>query len=62
MCKCVLATSSTAISPIWFVTLLTQNVNFKKVQELLGRANIAETMGTYSHVLPNMQDDVIWSS
>jgi site-specific recombinase XerD len=50
MCKCVLAISSTAIAPIWFVTLLTQNVNPKKVQELLGHANIAETMHTYSHV------------
>jgi integrase len=38
--------------------LLTQNVNPKKVQELLGHANIAETMDTYSHVLPNMQDEV----
>ena len=59
MCKCVLAISSTAIAPICFVTLLTQNVNPKKVQELLGHANIAETMHTYSHGLPNMQDDVI---
>jgi integrase len=38
--------------------LLTQNVNPKKVQELLGHANIAETMDTYSHVLPDMQDEV----
>ena len=28
----------------------------KIVQEMLGHANISETMDTYSHVLPNMQE------
>jgi integrase len=36
--------------------LLSKNVNPKIVQELLGHANISQTMDTYSHVLPNMQD------
>ncbi len=36
--------------------LLTRNVNPKVVSEMLGHANIAITLDTYSHVLPNMQD------
>lgn len=36
--------------------LLTRNVNPKIVQEMLGHANISETMDTYSHVLPGMGD------
>jgi hypothetical protein len=32
------------------------NVNPKIVQEMLGHANISETMDTYSHVLPSMQE------
>jgi integrase len=36
--------------------LLAQNVNPKIVQEMLGHANISETMVTYSHVLPSMQE------
>ncbi len=36
--------------------LLTKNVNPKVVSEMLGHANIAITLDTYSHVLPNMQD------
>jgi integrase len=39
--------------------LLTQNVNPKIVQEMLGHANISETMDTYSHVLPNMQESAV---
>jgi integrase len=35
--------------------LLSKNVNPKVVQEMLGHATIAQTMDTYSHVLPNMQ-------
>jgi integrase len=27
------------------------------VQEMLGHANISQTMDIYSHVLPNMQDE-----
>jgi integrase len=36
--------------------LLSKNVNPKIVQELLGHANISQTMDTYSHVLPDMQE------
>ncbi len=36
--------------------LLGRNVNPKIVSEMLGYANIAITLDTYSHVLPNMQD------
>ena len=34
--------------------LLTRNVHPKYVQELLGHANIAITLDTYSHVMPGM--------
>ena len=38
-------------------TLLhTESVNPKVVSEMLGHSNIAITLGTYSHVLPNMQE------
>ena len=41
-----------------YATLLcSKNVNPKVVQEMLGHANISQTMDIYSHVLPNMQDD-----
>ena len=36
--------------------LLLKNVNPKVVQELLGHATITQTLDTYSHVLPTMQD------
>jgi integrase len=36
--------------------LLLENVNPKIVQETLGHAMITQTMDTYSHVLPTMQD------
>jgi integrase len=39
-------------------TLLRQNVNPKIVQEALGHATITQTMDTYSHVMPDMQDAV----
>ncbi len=39
--------------------LLGQNVNPKVVQEMLGHANISETMDTYSHVLPSMQETAV---
>ena len=39
--------------------LLGQNVNPKIVQEMLGHANISETMDTYSHVLPSMQQTAV---
>jgi integrase len=29
------------------------------IQEMLGHANISETMDTYSHVLPDMQTDAM---
>jgi integrase len=34
--------------------MLEANVNPRVVQEMLGHANIRQTMDTYSHVLPNM--------
>jgi integrase len=34
--------------------LLSRNVHPKYVQELLGHANIATTLDTYSHVIPGM--------
>jgi integrase len=36
--------------------LLSKNVNPKIVQELLGHAHISQTMDTYSHMLPDMQE------
>jgi integrase len=39
--------------------LLGRNVNPKIVQEMLGHANISETMDTYSHVLPAMQETAV---
>jgi integrase len=36
--------------------LLSRNVNPKIVSEMLGHANIAVTLDTYSHVLPDMQE------
>jgi integrase len=36
--------------------LVSKNVNPKIVQEMLGHATISQTMDTYSHVLPGMQD------
>jgi integrase len=39
--------------------LLLRNVNPKIVQEMLGHANISETMDTYSHVLPSMQEPAV---
>jgi integrase len=35
--------------------MLEANANPRVVQEILGHANIRQTMDTYSHVLPNMQ-------
>jgi integrase len=37
--------------------LLGRNVNPKIVSEMLGHATIAITLDTYSHVLPNMQNE-----
>jgi integrase len=36
-----------------------ENVNPKIVQEVLGHATISQTMDTYSHVLPDMQDGAV---
>jgi hypothetical protein len=35
------------------------SVNPKIVSEMLGHANIAITLDTYSHVLPNVQDSAV---
>ena len=37
--------------------LLLKNVNPKVVSEMLGHSSIAITLDTYSHVLPNMQNE-----
>ncbi len=39
--------------------LLGMGVNMKVIQELLGHSDIAITLGLYSHLLPNMQQDVV---
>jgi integrase len=39
--------------------LLSRNVNPKIVSEMLGHASIAITLGTYAHVLPNMQESAV---
>ncbi len=39
--------------------LLGRSVHPMIVQELLGHATIAQTMDTYSHVLPNMQSEAV---
>jgi integrase len=39
--------------------MLTSGVHPKVVQEMLGHANITITLDTYSHVLPNMQDEAV---
>jgi integrase len=39
--------------------LLSRNVNPKIVREMLGHATISQTMDTYSHVLPDMQDEAV---
>jgi integrase len=38
--------------------LLSQGTHPKMVQDLLGHATISITLDTYSHVLPNMQEQV----
>ncbi len=39
--------------------LLAKGVHLKIVQELLGHANISQTMDTYAHVLPNMHGEAV---
>jgi integrase len=39
--------------------LLSKGTHPKIVQEMLGHANISQTMDTYSHVLPDMQDRAV---
>ena len=36
--------------------LLSENLGRKVVQGMLGRATISQTMDSYSHLLPDMQD------
>jgi integrase len=40
-------------------TLLLRNINPKVVQEMLGHANTSETIDTYGHVLPSMQETAV---
>ncbi|WP_341458497.1 tyrosine-type recombinase/integrase [Veillonella parvula] len=41
-------------------TLLIENgANMKAIQERLGHASFQETMDTYSHVTPKMEDDIV---
>ncbi|PFL47426.1 site-specific integrase [Bacillus cereus] len=39
--------------------LLAKGVNVKVISERLGHSNIKITLGTYSHVLPTMQEDAV---
>jgi integrase len=39
--------------------LLDKGTHPKIVQEMLGHATITQTMDTYSHVLPDMQDGAV---
>jgi integrase len=39
--------------------LLSRNVNPKIVSEMLGHSSISITLDTYSHVLPNMQENAV---
>jgi integrase len=39
--------------------MLVVGTNPKVVQELLGHANVSITLDTYSHLLPNMQDEAV---
>lgn len=39
--------------------MLAQGVNPKIAQERLGHSTISQTMDTYSHVLPDMQDRAV---
>ena len=39
--------------------LLGKGVHPKIVQEMLGHSTITQTMDTYSHVLPDMQDEAV---
>lgn len=39
--------------------MLSQGVNPKIAQEILGHSNISQTMDTYSHMLPDMQDRAV---
>jgi integrase len=39
--------------------LLSKGTHPKIVQEMLGHATITQTMDTYPHVLPDMQDGVV---
>jgi integrase len=39
--------------------LLSRGTHPKVVQEMLGHADISQTMDTYSHVLPDMQEGAV---
>jgi len=39
--------------------MLQQGIHPKVVQERLGHADIALTLNTYSHVLPNIQEEAV---
>jgi integrase len=42
-----------------FATLMMPNEHPKVVQEMLGHSRIGTTLDTYSHVLPDMQDEAV---
>ena len=41
------------------IILLSLGVNIKVIQELLGHSDIVITLGTYGHLLPSMQQEVV---
>ena len=43
--------------PMGVILLLKENVHPKIVQEMLGHASIMLTLDTYSHILPDMQQE-----
>jgi integrase len=47
----------TDLRPTCATLLLARNVNSKIVSEVLGHASVGITLDTYSHLLPNMQQD-----
>ena len=41
------------------ITWLAKRVHIKVVQELLGHSEMSITLGTYSHLLPTMQEEAM---
>jgi integrase len=46
-------------APVFLAVCLSRETHPKVAQEMLGHANISQTMDTYSHVLPDMQSEAV---